>query len=418
MNENRFISQRTHTRVKFQPLTTTCELSCLTPASPAAQTVDTTSGSPSYEPNRTLTPTAIYPFVRAMDPDNVFHHGPANQYLATIQWYVNNVPIEEVWTVDTDYTIDTSDSDVRGTLYVKKNLAAGNDVVLTFRGTFLDWRTGIVYNAESSNEIALTTTEKTDDHYGCSVDKALITYDPLYDDLLRYDYMVGRGIPVSGTRDSHKDGHSFEQTVKVLLTTGLTEITTLPQDITMRVVNLGSNTPLVPNSAASPELMQASYPNIKFDMRMIDKKDYEVQFVKDDVIIARESIGLCTKVTMPHDGKGLRAADIAVSQEVYENAVLLNLKDRTVDYPELYYLIVWYTQAKVNQSGSWVPAEAKMWQRGEHLAVAVRDLGIGLTKNDSYFDYWFEVDPHKTCELILDDNNQPILDDDGTFLIG
>ena len=118
MNENRFVSERTHTRVKFQPLRTSCELECLTPQSPAAQTVDVTGSSPSYVPNRAATPTVIYPDVRGLDPDGIFHHGPANQYLGVVQWYVNNEPIEDVWTENTDYVINTSETDMRGALTV------------------------------------------------------------------------------------------------------------------------------------------------------------------------------------------------------------------------------------------------------------------------------------------------------------
>ena len=210
MNENRFVSERTHTRVKFQALRTSCELSCLTPQSPAAQTIDTTGGTPSYVPNRAATPTVIYPDVRGLDPDNIFHHGPANQYLGVINWYVNGEPIEDVWTVDTDYNIDTSETDMRGALTVRKNLPVGGDVVLTFHGEFLDWRTGIAYTADSAQGFALTTTEKGADKYGCSVDKPLVTYDPLYDNLLLYDYKVGRGITVTGNRSDYIDGHAFE----------------------------------------------------------------------------------------------------------------------------------------------------------------------------------------------------------------
>ena len=233
-----------------------------------------------------------------------------------------------------------------------------------------------------------------------------------------YDYKVGRGIPVIGTRADYIDGHCFEQTVKVLLTKGVTNLDTLPTGVTMRVVRLGSSTALVPNSIGAPELMLATYPNLKFDMRLINKNDYEVQFILNNTIIARESLGLATEVTMPFEGKAVRASDIAASQDVYENHILLRLPDRVIDYPELYYSILWYTQAKIYDSGSYVPAAAKAWQRGHNLLVNVADLGIGLTKNDSYFDLWFEVDPHTTCEVLLEDDGvTPYYDTDNSFLI-
>ena len=169
MNENTFSSQRTHTRVKFEPLTTSCELVCLTPLSPAAQTINSLSTPVEYEPDRSATPTVIYPEVRASDPDNVFQHGAVNQYLSIstgdMQWTVDGEPIEDVWTVGTDYEIDVTATDTRGSLRVKKNLPASSKAVLRFTGKFLDWRTGIVYNVESSNEIALSCTDKGDDAF-------------------------------------------------------------------------------------------------------------------------------------------------------------------------------------------------------------------------------------------------------------
>ena len=418
MNENTFASQRTHTRVKFEPLTTSCHLACLTPMSPAAQSVNTLGSTPAYEPDRSLTPTVIFPDVRAIDPDNVFQHGPANAYLSldTIAWYVDEEPIADVWTVGTDYEIDTSASDTRGSLRVKKNLPASSKAVLHFKAEFLDWRTGISYAVES-DDLPLTCTDKGADVISCSVDKASIVYDPLFDDLLLYDYKVARGITVQGTRNDHIDGKCFEQSVTVILNSGTTQITTLPTGTTMRVVKLGQSTALVPNSEASPELLLATFPTIKFDMRMIAKGEYEVQFLQNSQVVTRATIGLHTETSMPVSGQGLRGADIAASQNVYENSALVNLEDRMVEYPELYYLLKWFTQAQYNDNGVWKYAAEKEWQRGENMIAEVKDLGIGLTRNDSFFDYWFLADAHPARELCLDESNVVLTDENGEFLI-
>ena len=418
MNENTFASQRTHTRVKFEPLTTSCHLVCLTPMSPAAQSVNTLGSTPTYEPDRSLTPTVIFPDVRAIDPDNIFHHGPANAYLSldTIEWLVDEEPIADKWTVGTDYEIDTSASDTRGSLRVKKNLPASSKAILHFRAQFLDWRTGIAYAVES-DDMALSCTDKGEDMLLCCVDKPSIVYDPLFDNLLLYDYKVARGISVQGTRADYIDGKCFEQSVNVILTSGTTEQSVLPTGVTMRVVKLGQSTALVPNSETSPELTLATFPTIKFDMRMIAKGEYEVQFLKDGQVVTRATIGLHTETTMPVSGQGLRGADIAASQVVYENSALLNLKDRMVEYPELYYLLQWFTQAQYNDNGVWRYAAEKTWQRGEHMIAEVKDLGIGLTKNDSFFDYWFNADAHPARELCLDESNVVLTDENNEFLI-
>ena len=423
MSVNTFQSKRGHTRVKFEPLNVSCSLVCLTPQSPMAQVINTTLSPIEYEPDRSVTPTLVLPEVRAIDLDNVFQHGAVNQYLSldNMEWTVNGKPIGEVWNErdernEGDYEIIKADNDTRGALKVFKNLGANEKAVLHFKGKFLDWRTGIIIDVDSG-DAALTCTDKGDDIMNCHIDKPVVEYDPLFDDLLLYDYKKAREIPVYGSRDEYINGKSFEQTVNVVLTDGTKECATLPDGISMKLVKLGSDTALVANSEANPEVMEISYPNIKFDMRLIDKADYEIQFLKGNTIICRTTIGLHTSCTMPVSGQGISGADISASQEEYFNSVLLNLADRQVDYPELYYLIQWFTQAKYNDNGTWKYAAQKAWQRGVSMSAPVEELGIGLTQNNSFFDYWFEVNAHKSCQPQTDEDGVILTDENGNILI-
>ena len=417
MSNNTFQSKRGHTRVKFEPLNVSCSLVCLTPQSPMAQVVNTTLSPIEYEPDRSKTPTLVLPEVRALDLDNVFHHGAANQHLTldSLEWTVDGKSINSVWTEGVDYEIIKTEDDTRGSLKIFKNLGANEKAVLHFKGKFLDWRTGIILDVESG-DAALTCVDKGEDIMKCHIDKPVVEYDPLFDDLLLYDYKVARGIPVQGSRADYINGKSFEQTINVVLTDGTKECATLPDGISMKLVKLGS-TPIVVNLEENPEVMAISYPNIKFDMRLIDKADYEVQFVKGSTIICRATIGLHTSCTMPVLGQGVSGADIAVSQSEYFNSAMLNLADRQVEYPELYYMIQWFTQAKYNDNGTWKYATQKAWQRGVNMAAPVSDLGIGLTQNDSFFDYWFEVNAHKSCQPQTDENGDVLTDENGNILI-
>ena len=418
MSVNTFQSKRGHTRVKFEPLNVSCSLVCLTPQSPMAQVINTTLSPIEYEPDRSDTPTLVLPEVRAIDLDNVFQHGAVNQYLTldSLKWTVDGKSINSVWTEGVDYEIIKTEDDTRGALKVFKNLGANEKAVLHFKGKFLDWRTGIILDVESGDE-ALICTDKGENIMQCHIDKPVIEYDPLFDDLLLYDYKKAREIPVYGSRADYINGKSFEQTINVVLTDGTTECATLPDGISMKLVKLGSDTALVANSEANPEVMAISYPNIKFDMRLIDKADYEVQFLKGSTMVCRATIGLHTSCTMPVLGQGAIGSDIAASQKEYFNSVLLNLADRQVEYPELYYLIQWFTQAKYNDNGTWKYAAQKTWQRGVNMEAAVADLGIGLTQNNSFFDFWFELEAHKPCQLLTDENGLILTDEDGNFLI-
>ena len=418
MNENIFQSKRGHTRVKFEPLNVSCSLVCLTPQSPMAQVINTTLSPIEYEPDRSDTPTLVLPEVRAIDLDNVFQHGAVNQYLTldSLEWTVDGKSINSVWTEGVDYEIIKTEDDTRGALKVFKNLGANEKAVLHFKGKFFDWRTGIILDVESGDE-ALICTDKGENIMQCHIDKPVIEYDPLFDDLLLYDYKKAREISVYGSRADYINGKSFEQTINIVLTDGTTECATLPDGISMKLVKLGSDTALVANSEENPEVMEISYPNIKFDMRLIDKADYEVQFLKGSTMVCRATIGLHTSCTMPVLGQGAIGSDIAASQKEYFNSVLLNLADRQVEYPELYYLIQWFTQAKYNDNGTWKYATQKTWQRGVNMEAAVADLGIGLTQNNSFFDFWFELEAHKPCQLLTDEDGLILTDEDGNFLI-
>ena len=418
MSVNTFQSKRGHTRVKFEPLNVSCSLVCLTPQSPMAQVINTTLSPIEYEPDRSDTPTLVLPEVRAIDLDNVFQHGAVNQYLTldSLEWTVDGKSINSVWTEGVDYEIIKTEDDTRGALKVFKNLGANEKAVLHFKGKFFDWRTGIILDVESGDE-ALICTDKGENIMQCHIDKPVIEYDPLFDDLLLYDYKKARGISVYGSRADYINGKSFEQTINIVLTDGTTECATLPDGISMKLVKLGSDTALVANSEENPEVMEISYPNIKFDMRLIDKADYEVQFLKGSTMVCRATIGLHTSCTMPVLGQGAIGSDIAASQKEYFNSVLLNLADRQVEYPELYYLIQWFTQAKYNDNGTWKYATQKTWQRGVNMEAAVADLGIGLTQNNSFFDFWFELEAHKPCQLLTDEDGLILTDEDGNFLI-
>ena len=404
--------------MKFEPLNVSCSLVCLTPQSPMAQVINTTLSPIEYEPDRSDTPTLVLPEVRAIDLDNVFQHGAVNQYLTldSLEWTVDGKSINSVWTEGVDYEIIKTEDDTRGALKVFKNLGANEKAVLHFKGKFFDWRTGIIIDVESGDE-ALICTDKGENIMQCHIDKPVVEYDPLFDDLLLYDYKKAREISVYGSRADYINGKSFEQTINVVLTDGTTECATLPDGISMKLVKLGSDTALVANSEENPEVMEISYPNIKFDMRLIDKADYEVQFLKGSTMVCRATIGLHTSCTMPVLGQGAIGSDIAASQKEYFNSVLLNLADRQVEYPELYYLIQWFTQAKYNDNGIWKYAAQKTWQRGVNMEAAVADLGIGLTQNNSFFDFWFELEAHKPCQLLTDENGLILTDEDGNFLI-
>ena len=397
----KFTSQRQHTRLRFSPLTVSCQLSCLTPLSPPVQNLDATGDEPGnvYNPDRRLSPCVIRPEVRATDPDGIYADGAANASLSldAMRWTIAGEPIASVWREGTDYAIDRTESEHRGELTVWRNLAPEEQAQLRFAGTFYDWRTGISYNVES-DLLMLRTTSRAESPYACSVDYGVVRYDIVRDRLWLYDFLAARGEAPRGGRDAYRDAHSYERTVTVSLVRGRRAITSLPAGVTMQVLRLGdaSETPIVAGSLDAPELVEATFPRLVFDLRLAEGDEYAVRFVEGGVELCRTTVAIYRRTTMPTLAKPARGADLTVRQKQYTNMALLSLANRAIDYPEAYYQIGWHSQSMHRPTPGGLmqyDAEQALGQ-GADLGVRVAQLGIGEREQDAAVEVWFDLAPH------------------------
>lgn len=419
MNENKLYSKKQHTRMVFTPLRTSCTLKCITPMSPLAQSVNTLLNPIEYEPDRSMTPTVVMPYIKTIDPDGIFLNGQANKLLSldSMAWYVDNVKIpNESWKEGKDYDVITTADDTRGMLKIYKNIPAGEKHSLKFRSEFLDWRTNIVYQVES-DDIEMSSTDKGEDIYSCTADHTVIEYDPFYDPLLKEEYLVGKGIIPSVSLAALSNPKNYRQSVNINLTCGMTRLTSIPSGMTARLVKLGTDTGITANSTANPEVTYATFPTYTFDCRLIEQAAYEWQLKKGDKTVARVAFSITRKLTMPSVVKPMFNADINPSMTFYNNKAFVSLKDRPVDYPELLYLISWYTIARKYNGTAWVDGEEVKWQQGELISADINKIGIGHSASNCYFDLGIELEPMPVCELLLDDDGTPLLDDDGTTML-
>jgi hypothetical protein len=418
---NNLQSIRKHTRLDFTPLNLSCSILCDTPDAPVVQVANSASGE--YEPNREGdygTPTILRPEVRVNDVDKVFQEGVINARLSldSIRWYVNSELIENVSDFKNKYSILTTEDETRGSLVIRKNVAPSEKYALSFAAKFEDTRTGVIYEVTSSNQILLCSSSIADDKVDCSVDTPTIVYNPLNDTLLQYEYDVAHGNATAGQRSKYLTGAAYERTVTVSYSVGASIQKTLPTDVTMRLCKLGSTTAITANSEANPEVMAISYPSVKFDLRLIDSAEYEVQFVKESKVVCKATIGISRKMEQLTEILINRGADIVVGQTEYFNDCTLKLGNRMIDYPELYYVIQWYTQSRTkNSAGNYVWNDAIAWQLGTKMECDVADTGIGTTKNDAYFDIWVEAEEVGAYSLLTDESGN-ILTDGTDMLIG
>lgn len=421
MSNNSYRSDRKHTRLSFTPLNVSCSLVCVTPQSPCTQASNSLIGE--YEPNRegsAGTPCVIWPETRVRDKDGVFQDGYVNGRfdLSSIVWLVNGKIISMLSDWKDKYEIITNGNENRGSIKIKRNVAPSEEFVLSFEAKFEDWRTGTIMDVRS-DDIVLNTTDKGDNKTSCSVDTPNINYDPLDDRLLKYEYMVANGLISLGNRASYIDGKAYERTVNIVFLVGDVKQNTLPSGIAMQLLYKGGTSALTANSEASPEVLSIAYPSIKLDLRLIDVKEYEVRFLKNGKIINRDYISVVRKMRPVLEAFPNRGADIVIGQQMYFNDGTVLLNDKAVDYPELYYFIQWYTQAReYNASnGTYIWREPVKRQIGINMQCEVNSLGIGKTKNDSYFGVFFDVIEDEACQLLADESGTNLCDESGVLLI-
>jgi len=415
-----FQSERKHTRLDFSPLQTTCELVCITADSPTAQTANTALGQ--YEPDRSVSPTIIRPQTTVNDPDGIYTSGINNHNLASDQhaWFVNGTPIAKVWKEGTDYTIIKDTSEDNGSLKVMRNIIPGEVATLSYQGMLNDFRTGTNYVVEASG-MALTTTDKGGNKIDCSVDCEQLAYDPLKDELALYEYLVAEGIEKAGQRDKFVGGKSYERTVTVTLTKGATTITELPKGMTMRLVERGKNTALAAGTLEHPEIKSVAFPKIGFDMRFTWQKEFEVQFVDaSGKVQTSAGISLIRDMSLLTQHDVARGNDIVPGQQRYYNYGIFAAGDQPIQYPELFYNIQWWTQARVYDASTKAYKYAGRIDRqaGASMECSVDSLGIGYEKNLCWFDVSMDIEEREPAAVLTAADTGTILTDEkGNILI-
>lgn len=419
-------SQRQHTRRDFTPLTVSCELECTTPQSPLAQTSNALNTE--FEPDRKVSPTVVRPRTTVIDPDGIYGNGINNAHLSSEEhkWFLNSRPISELWQEgsDKDYEIlKTADED-NGSLKIYKNITAGDVYALSYEGMFNDFRTGTNYVVESTNSAVLTTTDKGSDEYKCQVENNDLIYDPSRDRLLVFEYEKGLGMPTNGTRDDYIDGKSYQRTVEVLLTHGQETLTKLPDGVEMRICEKGSDTAIVPSTTDNPEIISATFPNITVDLRWYWHKELDVKFFNKATgrELCSDSIKMTRELPMltPQSLKPKRGNDIATQQTMYYNCCEPAWPGRIIGYPELYYEIQWFTQARKpgDRDGSSVYAEPVKRNIGTNMQCKVSELGLGTKKELAWMDVGFDVYERETASILQsEDGGSYLTDEAGNILI-
>ncbi len=432
VNNNKLLrSKYRHTRLVFTPLRVSCTLECATPLAPCTQTFNSFTGE--YEPDRTVSPTVIRVNVNVVDKDGVFGDGNANARLSLdhLNWYVNGTPIadvennqgQKIFVLGTNYSILTTANENRGALVLNRNVSTDESFELHFEGQFEDWRTGTIVKVKNSTPLVLTTSEKGDDEISISVDSAEIVYCPLKDRLLLFDYLTGQGITPDFTQNSCYDGQQYDRTVNILLTQGKNNISSVPTGMAIGLFIPNSNSQHIVGDDDIPEFVSLSSSQLRFDLRMVETGNYELALYQINPFkkVASCDIKILRKMPSVDDAFPNFGTDIVPGQQRYFNDGSLIVDGSLIPYPELYYHLEWFTQAvkktMTNGVATFAPDTAVARQIGERMECDVNDIGIGVTKNDNYFETFFDVYERGKFEVLTDENGNELTDENDNELI-
>ena len=175
-----------NTRLDFEPLNISCSIECTTPFSPLVQVSNALLNE--YEPDRSVSPCIIRPYVMVKDKDGIFPDGNANARLSsqTIKWLFNGVDIKDIPEFTGKYEIITADNELKGSLKIFRNTPVTETWIISFEAQFEDWRRPKIETVQS-NRLSMSTTDLGEDLYRISVDAPHIVYNPVLDNLLLYD---------------------------------------------------------------------------------------------------------------------------------------------------------------------------------------------------------------------------------------
>lgn len=398
------ISNKSRIRKDFAPLTVAVSIKCTTPASPTTQTYN--SENLEYEPDRGLTPTVLLPVVAAIAADGTWNTPSANTALADMKWYVNGVDISTLTSWSGKYSIDTSDSETRGAITIKRNIAAGELAELHFSANIVDSRLGVLIPIVT-DKILLSTAEKSGDTYSISIDdSAILQYDPLKDNLLLYDYKVAHGvISESATaKEDATDKNAYLHTIPFSVYCGVKKLTS---GYTVNLYRVDGVNKLTQLTTADAEIEALTSSSVTLDLRLIKKSSYTLKVFVDNTEVAMTEFGVNrifpTINISPTNGTAIHPSDTTRFDKV-----MVSSNGNIVEYPCRGLKIVWFTEST---------AKTVKHNEGETTLFKLADTGIGNTYSDCVLDVYCEAEYKDAYSVAIDADGNTLVDSDGNTFI-
>lgn len=368
-------TSRKRIRKDYAPLTVSISLSCLTSGSPVTQVYN--AALDEYEPDRSVTPTILQPVVTAAASDGSWPQPYANSLLANMVWKVNGVDITTLSDWTGKFSIETVGSG-RGALTITRNLTPSERLSLHFEAELVDNRLGVTHPIVT-DEIVLSTVDKSADSYSMSIGEATaIYYNPFLDKLHLYEYKVAQGkISESSTaRTAALDENAYLRTIPISVFKGANLITSGYTIKLYRVVNETTFTEITESDENEVDAITTS--GITLDLRLVTKENYLISALVGTTEVARLQFSV-SRLQQGFSCTPTNESAILPGQTARYDEALVDSEGKAIECPESIIAIIWYTTSAYKTN--------VRHNEGGHTLFQLTDTGVG----DTYTDDWLDV---------------------------
>lgn len=396
---------RKRIRKDYAPLTVSVSLSCLTSGSPVTQVYNAALNE--YEPDRSVTPTVLQPVVTAAAADGSWPQPYSNSLLANMVWKVNGVDITTIPSWAGLFSIDTVGS-TRGALTIRKNLTPAEQYSLHFEAELVDNRLGVTHPIVT-DEIVLSTVDKSLDSYGISIGEATaIYYNPFLDKLHLYEYKVASGIITASDagRNAAMDNNAYIRTIPVTVFKGA-EILSSGYTLKLyRVASASSATEITASDENEVNAISAS--GITLDLRLVTKENYMIKAFVGNTEVARIQFGV-SRILQAFSCSPTNDSAILPGQTARYDAAMVDSEGKVVECPESIISIVWYTDSAYKTHVE--------HNEGGHTIFQLEKTGVGDTFQDDWIDVYTEAIQKAAYAIAEDENGNTWVDENDNVWI-
>ena len=391
-------------RKRYDPLIVGCNIVCATPESPMTQLYSGNEWQPNREGSAGV-PCGLCPIVTANAKDGSWQgKSRSNAHLSTMQWYVNDVKIENASGWAGKFSI-VQEGDNKGMLLIKKNIGLNERIKLRFEGYIFDFRNNDNVPVKS-DEVTMYTTQAAEDAWSVETDYPLnLMYSSIDDNMLLHDFQVSHGIASALTNSQINDGEQYLRTAAIRVRKGK-ELQTSGYSLKLYRTDGGTQQEV----SVGYELQAFSLTSMTLDLRLVpDGATYLMKVVYGGKVVCMKTICTVNRIHRAISVIPACESNIYHDTETLYQRALVKYKDRDVLCAE--------NAIKFQLLAS--TAYEKDVNLGEGIEVAFRldELVLGDTQKDNFVETCFDYDYKDEYKVATDASGNVYVDENGNPFI-